>query len=151
MKSNVSAFRAFEELTGIHLEKTWELRRQQLIEYFGDKYTAWQEEEQRKAEEEERQKTEKAEQKRRAEEELWNKQAKIAEQKYKEGSWISGQDFLLLCDVYNIDMHPRTLGFCRQKLHNVNSDGRVHIPCKVRYPQGVSDAIQKLNQSLALA
>ena len=141
---NIFSFQAFETFTGVHLDKTWKRRRLQLIEYFGDKYTAWQEEEQRKAEEKEQQRI--AELKERK-----AQQTNTAEERYKSGMWITGEDFLLLCDKYSVNMHPRTRGFCKQKVKDINNKHQICIPRKTKYPQGVSDALQKLDRALAIA
>lgn len=141
---NVFSFLAFEQITGITLDKAWKRRRLQLIEYFGDKYTAWQEEEQRKAEEEEQQRIAER-QKRRAQ------QAENAEQRYKAGNWISGEDFLLLCDSYRVEMHPRTRGYCKQKVREVNQKHSIRIPQGTKYSQGFAETLWKLDRALAIA
>ena len=44
VNDNTYSIKAFSELSGIFLDRTWKRRKQQLIEYYGEKYTKWQEE-----------------------------------------------------------------------------------------------------------
>ena len=44
VNDNTYSIKAFSELSGISLDKTWKRREQQLIDYYGEKYTKWQEE-----------------------------------------------------------------------------------------------------------
>ena len=51
---NVYSIKALGDLMGVELDKTWKRRKEQLIEYYGDKYTKWQEKVAEEAAEKER-------------------------------------------------------------------------------------------------
>ena len=101
--------RAFEELTGIHLSAKQGERLEQIKEYYGERWNAWQES--LRAEEDARQAQESAE-----------KAQEYAEtlEKYKAGKYISAEEFLAICDNSGVKVPVRTRGWIIEKVEGIS-------------------------------
>ena len=113
---NTYSRKAFYELTGHKLSDTMKVRIEQLKEIYKEE---WDKLEEEKAEKE-RQEEQKAKEK--EEEEL-----NLIENDFKEGTSITGIQFVRLCDRYEIKMHLRGRGFCMNTLANVSRSGHYRV------------------------
>jgi len=140
---NTYSIKAFSQLSGVKLSRTWKKRKEQLIEYYGDKYVEW-----RKAKDEaiaadEKDKAEKEEQE-------WREELARIEKEYRAGEAISGREFLNLCDEYKIDTHIRTRGFVLKQVYHIYKDGRIRINKKAKYAEGFKIALHSLNRAMEI-
>ena len=140
---NTYSIKAFSRLSGIKLSRTWKKRKEQIIEYYGEKYTAWRKAEDEAIAAEERKKAAEREQKRREELEQ-------TEKEYREGKSIGGREFLDLCDEYKIDTHIRTRGFVLNQVKSIRNDGRIWVNKKARYAEGFRIALHSLNKAMEI-
>ena len=140
---NTYSIKAFSELSGVKLSRTWKKRKEQIIEYYGEKYVAWRKAEDEAIAEEEKAKAEKLEQERR--EEL----ARV-EKEYRAGEAIRGREFLNLCDEYKVDTHIRTRGFVLKQVSSIQKDGRIWINKKAKYAEGFRVALHSLNRAMGI-
>ena len=132
---NTMSRKCFCVLSGLSLSKTMKVRMNQLKEYYGEKYIAWEQEKAEKA------KQKQLEEQKKAEEAL----VKL-EQKFKNGEYITGKDFVKLCDKRNIKLAIKTRGYCINKLERINFDGHYNI--YGGYSKGLETAFFDLKQCL---
>ena len=120
--SNKWSIKAASDITGIPLSKTISVRMQQLREYFGKYWEAYEAGE--AAKEAERAAKEAAEE---AEElaEEYARLDKVAEV-FKGGQKISNKDFVALCDRYNVKLPIRTRGWALEALCLISTSSQVH-------------------------
>ncbi|MBR3721265.1 MAG: hypothetical protein IKN12_00710 [Selenomonadaceae bacterium] len=140
---NTYSIKAFSQLSGVKLSRTWKKRKEQLIEYYGDKYVEW-----RKAKDEAIAANEKA--KAEKEEQEWREELARIEKEYRAGKAINGREFLNLCDEYKIDTHIRTRGFVLKQVSSIQKDGRIWVNKKAKYAEGFRIALHSLNRAMGI-
>lgn len=114
VNDNTMSRKCFDILSGLSLSKTMKVRINQLKEYYGEKYTAWEKEK------EEKQKQIQLEAQKKEEQALID-----LEQEFKGGDkYITGTDFVKLCDKNGIKLAIKTRGYCFNKLKYINFGGR---------------------------
>lgn len=136
VNSNTMSRKCFCILSGISLSRTMVTRMEQLKKYYGEKYFAWEKEK------EEKQKQIQLEEQKKEE------QALIAlEQEFKKGNkYITGTDFVKLCDKNGIKLAIRTRGYCLNKLERINFEGRYNV--YGGYSKGLEAAFFNLKKCL---
>ena len=140
---NKYSIRAFSDMSGVKLSQTMKVRMLQLREYYGEKYAAWEKEEQEKKEEQEwKEAEERAELKKAALEKI--------ETKYSSGDRIGGTDFLKLCDKYGVETHIRTRGFIKKSVLDVKNDGTHWLTKGKKTTGGFADAWRGLNRAMGI-
>lgn len=117
VNENKDSRKAFEELTGYKLSPTKKVRMEQIASYFGIAWTIWKKElaEQEKARQEAIEK---------ARQEGHKKELETILDHWNDNKFISGSDFVKLCNEYGVKMHIRTQGYCNKSLVDVRKDGR---------------------------
>ena len=144
---NVYSRRAWEEHTGVKLDKAWKRRESQLADYYGEAWTAMLAARKAKAD---AKKAERAEEiaKRKAEE------VKGIMAKIKNQESISGEEFVKACDALNIELHIRTRGFALKSLADINVlTGSSHVWIKrgKKRPRSEKfwDAVHEIRKAIA--
>ena len=139
--NNISQ-KAFYDITGIKLSPTMKVRIPQLKEYFGEKYSEW---ERKRAEERARKAAEfEAEETARHQEFINNSLTE-----WKNGSYVNSSTFLVLCDHFGIEMHPRTKGYIRNKVTQLSKDGSYYRIRDSSKSSFVWNVINELNKAAA--
>ena len=143
LNDNTYSIKAFSQLSGVKLSRTWKKRKEQIAEYYGEKYIAW-----RKAEDE----AIAAEDKERADKREQERQRELAraEKEYRAGEAIRGRDFLNLCDEYKVYTHIRTRGFVLNRVSSIQNTGRIWLDKKAKYAKGFSVALHSLNEAMGI-
>lgn len=113
---NVFSIKALSEIIGIKLSKTMKERMEQIKEYYGEAWTAWKRDEEKRRID--REKALKECERKQKEEEI-----KGIANRFKANQRISGNEFVKLCDYYNVKMHLRTRGYCLNSLVKIQKDG----------------------------
>lgn len=91
------------------------------------------------------------EEKARAEEAALNKEIADGEQKVRKGEVVSASTFELLIKKHNVDIHPRTMGWIRERLVEIGADSYRFLQDKGTGQKGsmkVSAAYRALQQAL---
>lgn len=115
--------KAFLELTGVSLPIHRTRRKECLIEYFGEKYTEWQDR-------------------------LLNSRVNNLEEKWQRGECLNGEDFVFLYEQKGLVLHPRTKGSISSNVSAVNKYKSVIFYTKSNSKK-LFEAIQDLNTKLA--
>lgn len=134
--------KAFGELTGVRLSPTMKVRLQQLRDYFGEKFTAWEQQQREQAEERARKLREEIEAEHR-------QQLARVKDAWDAGESVNNDGFLLLCDHHAVTLHPRTRGFINKCVMGVHHDGRHYLVKGSKTSAGFGAAFHELKRKMS--
>ena len=141
-KDNTFSRKAFLDMTGVVLPPAKKASLARLKEHFGEKYLAWQQQQEVFAAQAAQQKKEEARK---------SAKARAAEllDKWLLTDNIDSDDFLFLCDRYRVSVSPRTKGFVTDKLLSVRSNGTCSVKGgKRRAPDGFCAIYSEVSNKL---